>query len=294
MMSAKLLASIELNQEQIEHDLNIVGSEILDVAYSEYACGNWGTITLWNHSGDAGDQTSREYVGQARPTELGQQLDCINQLIRNNFNISLIKSVRIFRSYNGGAIYPHIDYLEFNQGFKRVHLVLKSDRSCLNSEENTVYHMLPGEVWFVDGHSAHSAMSLSRVGKYSLVLDFDSGAKFEDLYSESHTLCVDNLEPDIIHDRQPLPTSLRDSLAHIAEHADEFNIQSILFLATRFHFSYAVSIREYFQLLDECFSRNPYKSVRERYEALKDILVRSGYTSHNVNHFNSLSGVTIG
>ncbi|GAL10893.1 hypothetical protein JCM19233_1878 [Vibrio astriarenae] len=45
-------------------------------------------------------------------------------------------------------ILPHKDYLEFEKGFTRVHVVLDIDETCFNSENDTVYQMKAGEVWF--------------------------------------------------------------------------------------------------------------------------------------------------
>ncbi len=66
-------------------------------------------------------------------------------------------------------IFPHKDYLEFKKGFNRVRVVLYTDKNCLNSEKDTIYHMRAGEVWYVDGSNIHSAMSLSEKGKFTLI-----------------------------------------------------------------------------------------------------------------------------
>lgn len=293
MLSAKLLGNIELNSEALSNELEKIRDRLVDSAYKEYACGNWGTVTLWNHSGSYQDQLSREHAGKVKATEFGTTLNYINELIESNFNVSLIKSVRVFRSWNGGAIYPHIDYLEFEKGFKRIHVVLDTDETCLNSEDDVVYHMRRGEVWYVDGNVVHSAMSLSQTGKLSLVIDFEASASFSDIYGASSIININLPTPHILTQRQSFPVTLRESFINVAAHADVHDFHPVMYLATRYYFKWQMSCQEYFELLDEGFGTNPSVTLQKKYKALKNILVESGYLESSVKKYRSLESDSV-
>jgi hypothetical protein len=288
MISAKLLGYIQLDAGKLAAEIECIRNRMIDSSYKEYACGNWGTVTLWNHSGSDNDQLSREHINEVKATDFGLKLSYINELIKKNFNVSLIKSVRVFRSWQGGAIYPHIDYLEFDKGFKRIHLVLNTDESCLNSEDDVVYHMRQGEVWFVDGNVVHSAMSLSQSGKLSLVIDFDASASFSDIYNIDNDVRMHSLKPHILTQRPLFPDTLRQSFINIASHAEIYDFHPILYLATRYYFTWQMSCVEYFNLLDEAFGENQNVALKDKYKMLKNILVESGYLESVVKQYRSI------
>lgn len=281
-MNAKLLGRVSFDASEMISDLEAIKSKGLTTAYREYSAGNWGTTMLWNRSGREDDSHSSEYRGAARPTEFASRLTAIDAIIRQHFKLDNIKSIRIFRSYDAGAIFPHIDYLEFKKGFKRIHLVLSSDRSCLNSEGGQIYHMRPGEIWFVDGRSIHSALSLSKSGKYSLVIDFHPDVEFDEIYAKNHGVDFSCLFPDMINDRIALPVTIREAFLKIAYASDVYDVKFLLFMATRFHFRYKLSGNEYFALLDEAFLNGSTRAVKERYLAYKNILIQDGHVPESL------------
>lgn len=158
-------------------------------AYSSYNLivdprkpGAWTQIVLGNWSGDATDGESMEYEGHFRWTEEGRKVPFVQDLIESRFRCEYLKSVRVFSADNA-MIVSHRDYIEFRKGFRRLHIPLRTNNSCMNSESSLVYHMCVGSIYFLDGREAHAGGNLSSgESRIHLVLDFDPDVDISDLF----------------------------------------------------------------------------------------------------------------
>lgn len=276
-MKSKILAKLDIDNNKVMHDLSLVEKSGFDSVYKEYAFGIWHTKMLWNNTGSDESRLSQEYAGHAQKNSIGKQTRYLNSLIESNFKLAQLKSVRIFRSQNGGLILPHIDYLEFKSGFKRIHLVLSSDATCLNSENNTVYNMQPGELWFLDGREVHSALSASWSGKACLVLDFSNDANLEEIFCEGNQFSFRNLVPKIVNDRTKWSDDAHQAFIQLAATANMQTIKGMIGLACNFHFYHRLSCIEMFQLTDEAFLQHSCEEVRGYYKSLRSLLIEKGY-----------------
>lgn len=275
-MKSFLLARLDLNISEIANTIRIIKSMEFDDAYQEYSLGTWKTKTLWNKTGSDAQSISMEYIGHARVTPSGEKLPYLNSLIENNFNIQHIKSVRIFHSANGGLIVPHRDYMEFKSGFKRFHLVLATDTTCLNSEENTVYHMQQGEFWFLEGRVTHSAASISSNGKYSLVIDFDPTIENSALFRQNNQFHFEGLTPTIIEHRVKPSETLLTSLMSLSEMITPFNFSNVFHLLCKLHFEYAISGDEVYDLLGNISKNSNQPKVLELYKQVERCFLTHG------------------
>ena len=79
--------------------------------------------------------------------------------------------MRIFRIC-GGLLVPHRDYTDIGDSYVRIIIPLAADARVLHSEDSTVYHMRPGEIWFVDTDRVHAACGLNDASRIALCLDF--------------------------------------------------------------------------------------------------------------------------
>ncbi|WP_257282357.1 aspartyl/asparaginyl beta-hydroxylase domain-containing protein [Endozoicomonas sp. ISHI1] len=199
-MKAKILGKLSIDKNKIKNEISVIEESGFDDAYKEYSIGKWRTKSIWNQNGINGEAISKEYCGHAKRTFFSNQLTYINEIISKNFNTKYIKPVRVLNSCENGMIFPHKDYLEFKKGFNRVHVVLYTDKNCLNSEKDTIYHMRAGEVWYVDGSNIHSAMSLSEKGKFTLIIDFCPDISLEKIFSRNSSVVKDNIEPFVKYD----------------------------------------------------------------------------------------------
>jgi hypothetical protein len=222
---------------------------------------------LRNMAGSMSDGLSREYEGHARQTELGVQLPYINEIIDTTFQVDLIKSVRIFSASNGGFIRPHRDYLEFKEGFTRLHIPLKTDEKCFNSEEATVYHMRQGEIWMLDGRHAHSGGCFSEHKRLHLVLDFDPKVPLEDLFVNQ--VCYD---PDAVTEtiqRPPLKSKEMVAILALGEILSEVNFMDVAGLLGKIHFERDVSCAEMYDWLYVIAERSQNPALVQRAKEMK-------------------------
>lgn len=275
-MNSYLLAKLKLDSQQITNTIKIIKNLEFDDAYQEYSLGTWKTKTLWNMTGDDNQSTSMEYIGFARKTLSADKLPYLNQIIEDNFHLNYIKSVRIFHSCDGGLIVPHRDYMEFKKGFKRFHLVLMTDHTCLNSEENIVYHMRQGELWFLEGHVTHSAASFSTNGKYSLVIDFDPNIESNLIFKDNHHFDFNHLSPCIIEHRDKPTASLIASLLALSAIITPFNFSSVFHLLCKLHFEYAISGDEVYELLHDIAKQSKRPAVIDLYNRVEGLFLKHG------------------
>jgi len=144
--------------------------------------GVWAQIMLANRDGDADDGQSYEYDGSCKFTAHITKLPITKKWLHDFVNFEALKSIRIFVTREGGMIVSHRDYLEFEEGFIRVHMPVVTNPQAVNSENNSVYHMKAGEVWSLIGEEIHSALNDSSEPRLHLVMDFAKGTEPEDMF----------------------------------------------------------------------------------------------------------------
>ena len=100
----------------------------------------------------------------------------------------------LFVASDGGYIRPHKDWTDRKPRFTRLHLPISSGDDCLSSEDNIVYRMNVGEVWYLDSGRTHSAICFGSKPRIHLILDYPPDC-------EPHAL----LDPACHVDRPPIP-----------------------------------------------------------------------------------------
>lgn len=241
-MLSRRLGYVGLDSRRIDESLRSLEPVPFHHSYQDYALGGWESCSLWNKMGDATDGWSREYDGPARRTEYAALVPYLTEISERHFAMEHCKAVRVFRIRNG-QLAPHRDYLEFNRGFRRIHLVLRTTPLAFNSEEATVYRMCSGEIWYVDGSPVHSAVNLGDDPRVHLVFDFDPDVREADLLLE---VSPEGIAPLMLFDRPPITPEVErsiDGLAVILDQQSHLLPHFIPFLA-KLHFFYDVSSRE--------------------------------------------------
>ena len=117
---------------------------------------------LWNKSGDVEDNFLLDYDHPAQRTAYGAQMPYLVEVLRQTFDLKQLRFARLAKLTPGSVLVPHRDYLELKHDLTRVHIPLATDSACFSSEENTVYQMRRGEIWYMDATQVHSAASFSR------------------------------------------------------------------------------------------------------------------------------------
>jgi len=149
--------------------------------YDEYVFGSWKSLPLWNGTGSVHDTLLREFDHAPVPTGLAQDFPVLASFVESHFAIEQLRWARLF-VLERGVLLPHRDYLELKKGFTRVHVPLQTSPACLHSEEDEVFHMRVGEVWFLEASNVHSACNPLEVPRVTLCLDFTRDKGLESIF----------------------------------------------------------------------------------------------------------------
>src|SRR4051794_25274092 len=202
------LGTVRIDQERLAADLAQVEHHSFVDSYTEFVCGSWRTCMLWNPSGDSSDSLIRDYAGSPRPTEYGRKLGYIAQLMKDNFDLDKLRFARLTRLMPDTVVVPHRDYLELDKDLVRIHVPLETDAGAYTSEEETIYRMGLGEVWFLDATKVHSIANFSKTNRTHLLLDF--GGDDPHQVVRANAPHPEHMPPDSLIARRPLSPGERD------------------------------------------------------------------------------------
>ncbi len=228
-----LVGRVCLDEEQVRKSLAAVAEDYTS-AYAEYSSGVWQSLMLRNQTGRAADALSREYDGESKVTEVGLKAPYLLELIDANFDVTKLKSARLFRTAECGMIVGHTDYNEFKSGFTRVHVVLATHAGAFNAEDRMVRHFRAGEVWFLDGRRPHSAGVTTREERVHLVLDFDPRMDVRDV-TALHVLEAGRCIVPARVERPKVSKEEDQALRGLAPLLSDFTFDSIFGLLARLH-----------------------------------------------------------
>jgi hypothetical protein len=181
-MRTQRVGSLAIDETRLAADLRRSSEFHYSEAYSEYLIGGpWRSCALWAPGGDTGDGTVTNYDSAKPPllTPEGHSLPYVAELIEQSFSLSRLTFARL-AIVSGSVIIPHRDLLELDdvpdhaRNAHRVHVPLKTTGEAFFSEQQVVYRMETGEVWFFDASTVHSAASFSEDDRIHLILDFSA------------------------------------------------------------------------------------------------------------------------
>ena len=164
-----------------------------------------------------------------------------------------LKQVRVFAAWRGGLIRPHVDYPVTDQPFARLHIPLRTNDRAFNSEGDDVYHMNVGEIWFLDGTRAHSAVCFSDEPRVHLILDVDPKPSLHELFLDPTRYSESTQRPVI--ERPALTDDEVAAIHGLAAIATEKNLPAILDFLSTIHFGRAVGSAACYDWLVEIADR---------------------------------------
>src|SRR5262245_46211899 len=207
-MTSSILGKIDFDGERLAGDVASIKSiEKSKEIYDEFTNGFWKNVPLWNFSGDGNDGIFKDVDSAARPTEYATQVSYTAGLIQEYFALEHLTMVRA-RDIVDASMMPHKDFLELESSPEkkfRVLVVLEDNCDTFNSDEEKVFRMRKGEVWFLDAAGVHCAANFSDDSRVSLCLDFSFEGDFSpsDIFS-SLDLYTPGQEP-LLPKRSSLP-----------------------------------------------------------------------------------------
>lgn len=248
MSRTRRLTRLTLDPVRLGEDMARADRFRYSDAYSEFTCGSWKGSALCNGSGDLYDTRIKDYEGAFELTEHGRQMPYVMDLIEEHFHTERLRFVRLGRITPGSVMVPHRDYLELSGELVRIHIPLRTSDACYSSEDETVYQMRLGDVWYIDASHAHSAVSFATEDRTHLILDFATETVREPLRFAPDPGSRAGEFGDAAVPRSPLTPSQRDALLGLAAVISVRNHRDVLALIIKQYFVSDISVPEIFDL----------------------------------------------
>ncbi len=257
----RCLGTIGFDESRLAREVEAILA--LELHPCDDAVGDWRLRTLWKGYGAGADPAE----AQTR-----RALRHVDELITRAFRTEHVTLVRVFTASRGGFIRPHRDWTEGARAFTRFHVPLQTNDRALNSEDDVVFHMRVGEIWFLDGARAHSGGCFADTPRVHLVIDFDPAVPVEALLGAGVTRC----------EREPAPIErpalAEDDLAAIrglAAIATDANLGAIANLLSALHFERRTSCAATWERVLEIARGEGSARLLERAERLRDAYIGS-------------------
>jgi L-proline 3-hydroxylase-like protein/aspartyl/asparaginyl beta-hydroxylase len=281
-MESRILGKIALDQAALRRDVDRILTTRPDSTYAGYCFGTWNVYLLWNQSGDVNDGTLHEFDGAGQLTALGNQVHYVASIIGRNFNTERMKWARAFLLRNGHLV-PHRDYLEFKKPLTRVHLALFTHESSMHSEDEEVFRMRDGEVWYLAAEKVHSAATLTDFARIVICMEFDlePGQQLEAVFRIPPPASA-VFAPSLV-ERPPLTAQELDAIHSLGYLINERNFSDVLRLLSKVHFYKRIPGADLFHWLTEIARRSGDAHVIERAAALKKNCIESRALNEHIS-----------
>jgi putative nonproteinogenic amino acid hydroxylase len=226
------ISAVNVDTSAIRADLAVIDRLVPRDTYSEFSFGRWHSHVLANATGDERDDEFWPQKGPAIVTPLGKSLPAIMELVESTFYADQLRWVRVL-TQTDGLLVPHIDFVEFSRSTTRLQLPLRTTPACLHSEGHNVFHMRPGEIWFLDATMVHAAYSPPGPSRVALCLDFDIPREHINTCLRQPSMSA---QPPRLVDRSALTQEQLDSLIDLGSILDFSTVREILRLFGTVHF----------------------------------------------------------
>jgi hypothetical protein len=247
MIESRILGRIALDPHAVASDVaTVLASPPAPQHYSEYRFGTFSTYVLRSPpEGAAG-----LFRGTQRASEKSALCGAaayLDALIERYFETDRLQMARVY-VLQDALLIPHRDYVEFEEDARRmvrVHVPLSTNARALHSENDTVFHMRTGEVWFLDVTQIHAACNEAATPRLSLVLDFVLDGLPIDAILRPTDAARSASEPDILA-RPPLEDGFADSVRALGAFVRTTSFRDVAQLLARVHFHRQASAASFF------------------------------------------------
>lgn len=268
MPSSYLIGTVPVDPALVSSDLAQVEPFGFVDSYIEFVCGSWRTCMLRNPTGDSADTRIRDYSGPPQITEQGRKLGYIEELMAGNFDLTRLRFARLTRLAPGTVVLPHRDYVELKSDLVRIHVPLLTAPEAYASEEQTIYRMGRGEVWFLDATKAHSIGNFARQNRVHLLLDFHAQEPAS-VFNQPHDGLLDMPQTAIVP-RRPLRPGEHEAFLALADVVDMDNLMDIAAMIIRRYFVADLDVRDIFGWLREIAAASGGQDVLSRVRWLEE------------------------
>ena len=241
-MRTQLLGSVALHEDKILAELANSAEFRYSEPYGEFLSGrSWKTCMLWSAAGEVGDGVLSHYDPDrpAMATAYGEALPYLRSVIERSFSTRHLTYARL-AVMSECVIFPHRDFVELtdvpetNRAAHRLHIPLVTHDDALFTEDNLVFRMGLGEVWFLDVTQVHSAAVLSENRRVHLILDFADADRDQLVSFPTHT--APGVPDHAQVNRPPLGDHERAELLSLASVVDLDNLTEVFGIVIKKHY----------------------------------------------------------
>lgn len=251
-LRARPAGGVALDPTRLAPELAVIDGFTMDPCVG-YAVGPWRKSVVM----------ARDERGALAPNALGAQLPYVAEQVQAAFYCERVALVQIFAAGPGAYVRPHVDWTAAEPIFTRLHVPLRTDERCFSSEDDTVYQMRAGEIWFVDGSRPHSAGCFSAITRLHLVVEGDPDVPPEALVRAHAPGSARIVE------RPPLRAEQLDAILALGALVTQANLMRIADLLGTVHFCRRVSCADLYDWLIEIARRAADAVLVRRCEELK-------------------------
>lgn len=268
-MNTHRIAKLDLDPARLADDLRRSENFNFSDAYGEFICGEWRSCMLWNEKGDVGNTLLSNHDQPAMKTAYGLEMPYVSEVITRNFDMSRLRFARLVKLRPHSVIIPHRDFLELGQGLIRIHLPLVTDSNCFSGQDDVVYQMKVGEVWFIDATRVHSAASFSQQDRLHLILDFAHGDATSPLSNVTWNP-NGSIADESIARRAPLTAADEEAISSLHTIIDQDNYRDILALLIRKYYRTDFTASFVFDLLLRVAEKSGNRALYEEIKGHAD------------------------
>lgn len=266
-MLARILGFVDVTEFVSPAELQAALKLKYHTNYSAFVFGAWSNCVLWNETGVADDWDLRTYEGAGQPTANLAHLPGLCSLVKSWFEIDRLKWLRLFRQ-DDGVLLPHVDFIDLEEGFERIHIALVTDPGALHSEVDEVYHMRTGEIWRLEARRVHSAINVSGQTRLSLCADFAPGLPPELLIRQPFRQTATQLQPEMIR-RSTFNSKDRQALDDLTVLLSEGRWEEVIKRLIRVHFEKRVASSVMFEWLNDLAAQTHNSQLMQRARELR-------------------------
>lgn len=235
----------DIDSEKMALEIDSMRSFVFTESYQEFVSGRLSKeVMLWTPGGETGDSVIAHYDKNAEPsaTEWGRRMPYLLSLVEKHLDLARIRFMRL-AVLSKMVHVPHRDFVEFSdtdvrtRPAHRLHVPLLTDEHCLFSENDTVYRMKAGEVWFLDVTREHSSAVLSDLERIHLIVDFVDGGEPDTLVLSNSGSSASIPDENIV-ERALLPQAAREALYAMGPTVDRDNLTDLFGVIAKKIFRY--------------------------------------------------------
>lgn len=274
-MSSYILGKLAFDERQLQEDLQVFETfPRIAEAYDEYSSGFWMNCSLWNASGDKYDTVYRDFSHPLRQTDYARSLPYINQVLQQHFVFEHLKMIRS-RNLIDAIVLPHRDFVEIDRTRQciRVFVPLEDNMLAFHSDEQAVFCMRKGEIWFFDAAVVHAAANFSNKSRLCLCLDYIFPEEFHpaDIFVDKNEY-TPGLTPTLVPREQPDTAFLASLITGLGSIINRYNFKEIIFLLSKIHFYQQIPITACFDWLVQIADQSTDHALCEKAQQLRSYL----------------------